>query len=148
MFNIRGIIHKLCVPIIFSVFVLHQGCQFQPQPVWAQDKIVLTGRAAWYSKNDPTDPFEHKFNADGSPFNEDVFTCAMRSRDFGKKYLVTNLANNRSVIVIHRDFGPALEYKGRKLNRIMDLSKAAFQQIADLDIGVIEVKVEEIGGKL
>ncbi|HOX55178.1 MAG TPA: septal ring lytic transglycosylase RlpA family protein [Candidatus Omnitrophota bacterium] len=107
----------------------------------------LVGKAAWYSKNDPTDPFKHKFNADGSRFDENALTCAMRSRDFGKYYKVTNTQNGRSVIVRHRDFGPAQKYKGRKLNRVMDLTRAAFQEIADLDIGVIQVEIEEIGGE-
>ncbi|MCX5711599.1 MAG: septal ring lytic transglycosylase RlpA family protein, partial [Candidatus Omnitrophica bacterium] len=104
----------------------------------------LVGKASWYSKRDHTDPFTHKKNADGTRFNENAFTCAMRSRDFGKAYRVTNLSNGKSIIVIHRDFGPAEEYKGHKLNRIADLSKAAFARIANLDQGEIDVKIEQV----
>jgi len=105
---------------------------------------ILSGKAGWYSKDDPTDPFMHLQNADSSKFDENALTCAMRSRDFGRYYKVTNLSNGRSVTVKHVDFGPAEYYKGRKLNRVMDLTKAAFARIADLDTGVIEVKIERV----
>ena len=55
------------------------------------------------------------------------------------KYLrVTNRANGKSVIVQVNDCGPY--GKGR----VIDLNKKAFQKIADLGAGVINVKVEEI----
>ena len=126
--------------VILIALILLLGVEYGV--VWAGDSLIT--KASWYSKNDPTDPFEHKFNADGSKFSENALTCAMRSRDFGKYYKVTNLANGKSVIVKHRDYGPAKEYRGRKLNRDIDLSKAAFQKIADLDVGVITVKVERM----
>ena len=104
---------------------------------------AITGKASWYSAHDKTDPFAHVRNADGSKFNENAYTCAMRSRVFGKRYKVTNLRNGRSIVVTHRDYGPARRYKGRQLNRVIDLSKAAFTAIADLGEGVIFVRVEE-----
>ena len=51
---------------------------------------------------------------------------------------VTNEANGKSVIVKINDRGPFGE------NRIIDLDKVAFEKIASLGAGVIEVKVEEI----
>jgi len=82
------------------------------------------------------------FTASGERFNENDLTCAMRSREWGKMLKVTNLANGKSVIVRLNDFGPnkTLHDKGR----IIDLSKGAFEQIADLRTGVINVKVEVI----
>jgi rare lipoprotein A len=82
------------------------------------------------------------WTASGERFNENDLTCALRSRDFGKSYKVTNLDNGKSVIVRHNDFGPnkKLHNKGR----IIDLSKGAFQSIANLKTGVINVKVEAI----
>ena len=118
--------------------------QIRHNIAWAAEEQILTGQCSWYSKNDPTDPFKHKFNADGSRFNEDVFTCAMQSRNFGKQYRITNIKNGKSVIARHRDFGPARRYKGRALNRIIDLSKAAFAKIANLDEGVIQVRIESL----
>jgi rare lipoprotein A len=103
---------------------------------------VITGMAGWYSRFDRTDSWAHEFNADGSRFNENAFTCATRDREFGRYYKVTNLKSGKSVVVLKRDFGPAKKYKGRSLNRVIDLSKAAFSEIADLKQGVILVKVE------
>ena len=51
---------------------------------------------------------------------------------------VTNRANGKSVIVQINDRGPF----GK--NRIIDLDKVAFQKIASLGAGVIDVKVEEV----
>lgn len=102
----------------------------------------LIGNASWYSKCDPTDPFIHKITASGEKFNENAFTCALRWRSFGRYYKITNLANGKSVIVKHTDFGPSLKYNGKRIDRVVDLSKAAFRKIADLKTGIIKVKVE------
>jgi rare lipoprotein A len=117
---------------------------FSTDAIAADRKAVVTGKASWYSKNDKTDPFEHLLNADQTPFDENALTCAMRSRRFGKRYKVTNVANGKSVVVVHRDFGPARKYKGRLLNRVVDLSKAAFTCIGDPALGVIRVRVEPL----
>lgn len=51
---------------------------------------------------------------------------------------VTNIENGKSVMVRINDRGPF------GTNRIIDLDKVAFQEIASLGAGVIEVKVEEV----
>jgi hypothetical protein len=51
---------------------------------------------------------------------------------------VTNKATGKSVIVEINDRGPFGE------NRIIDLDKVAFQKIASLGAGVVDVKVEEV----
>jgi rare lipoprotein A len=126
--------------VIISVFFL---LTFSVN-LFAEKLPVITGKASWYSARDKTDPFPHIRNADGSRFDENAYTCALRSRSFGRRYKVTNLRNGRSIIVKHADYGPALKYNGRQLNRVIDLSKAAFAAIADLGEGVIMVKVEEV----
>ena len=67
----------------------------------------------------------------------------MRIRDFGRYYRVCNTANDRCVVVRHNNFGPAKKLFER--GRIIDLSRAAFEQIADLKEGVIQVTVVESG---
>ncbi len=57
---------------------------------------------------------------------------------FGTIVKVTNIKNSQSVIVKINDRGPF--FKGR----IVDLSNSAFSSIANLDTGVIEVKIEVI----
>jgi len=86
-------------------------------------KIIVgktqTGAATWYE-------------------NGDSLTCASLDFAQGKYLRVTNRANGKSVIVQVNDSGPY--GKGR----IIDLNKKAFQKIADIGTGVINVKVEEI----
>ena len=82
------------------------------------------------------------WTASGERFDENDLTCAMRRRDWGTKFKVTNLANGKSVIVRLNDFGPNKRLHDN--GRIIDLSKGAFQSIADLSKGVINVRVEEV----
>ena len=91
------------------------------------------GIASWYSA---------KYTATGEKFNSDDLTCALRKREFGKYYKVCNAMNNKCVVVRHNNFGPAKPLYVR--GRTIDLSKAAFSRIADLDDGIIKVTVEEI----
>lgn len=102
-----------------------------------------TGTASYYTyQSCVREGTSGVWTASGERFNENDFTCAMRSRDFGKCYKVTNLATQKSVIVRHNDFGP--NKKLHKNGRIVDLSKAAFAKIADLKKGVINVSVVEV----
>ncbi|MBP7696162.1 MAG: G5 domain-containing protein [Candidatus Moranbacteria bacterium] len=56
----------------------------------------------------------------------------------GSYVRVTNLENGKSVIVVINDRGPFVP------GRIIDLDKVAFQKIASIGAGVINVKMEEI----
>ncbi|PID52278.1 MAG: hypothetical protein CR972_03190 [Candidatus Moraniibacteriota bacterium] len=56
----------------------------------------------------------------------------------GSYVKVTNKANGKSVIVQINDRGPFVP------GRIIDLDKVAFEKIASLGAGVIDVKMEEI----
>jgi len=99
------------------------------------------GTASWYStKSCQREGTSGVWTASGERFNDNGLTCAMRSRDFGKYYKVTNLANNKSIIVKHNDFGPNKKLAAE--GRVIDLSKAAFAKIADLKVGLIKVEVK------
>jgi len=99
--------------------------------------------ASWYSTQScQKEGTSGIFTASGEKFDENALTCAMRSRDFGKYYRITNLDNGKSVVVCHTDFGP--NKKLWKKGRIVDLSKGAFRKIADLRKGIINVKVEAL----
>lgn len=98
--------------------------------------------ASWYSTEScRREGTSGVWTASGERFHDSALTCAMRSRDFGKYYRVTNIANGKSVVVRHNDFGPnkKLWKKGRRI----DLSKGAFKKIADLRTGVIEVTIRQ-----
>ena len=66
----------------------------------------------------------------------DASTCAHKSLPKGTALKVTNLANGRSTSCVVNDRGPYVE------GRILDLSKPAFSEIANLSDGVIRVSIE------
>ncbi|NHN27123.1 septal ring lytic transglycosylase RlpA family protein [Flavobacterium jejuense] len=85
------------------------------------------------------DRFNGKRTASGVTFDNDEFTAAHKKIPFGTKVKVTNIANNKWVVVTITDRGPYS--KGREI----DLSKAAFKSIArNKDVGVMIVNLQII----
>lgn len=68
-------------------------------------------------------------------------TAAHRSLPFGSQVKVTNLSNQRSVIVRINDRGPY--YQGR----IIDLSLAAAKSLDMVESGITQVKLEVLDAK-
>jgi rare lipoprotein A (peptidoglycan hydrolase) len=82
------------------------------------------------------------WTASGARFDENALTCAMWDIPFGTILRVTNTENGKSVLVKVNDRGPSRRLV--KQGRIVDLSKGAFEAIADLHKGVIRVNVERL----
>jgi len=78
--------------------------------------------------------------ANGRRFDPDKLTAASWYYALGTKVVVTH--DDRSVVVEITDRGPAkrLARAGRKI----DLSKAAFERLADPDIGLIDVVLRKL----
>jgi len=91
------------------------------------------GKASYYS-----DYLEGHGTSSGEPYTATDLTAANRTLPFGTIVRVTNLANNESVNVRINDRGPYVT------GRSLDLSKAAFQKIANLGSGIIWVEYEVI----
>ena len=90
----------------------------------------IYGTASWYGH-----PYHGRKSASGEVYNMNALTAAHRTYKFGTKVEVTNVENDKSVIVKINDRGPFI--KGRDL----DLSKAAFTQIAGSAArGVLKIK--------
>ena len=79
--------------------------------------FAQTGVASWYGIGDG---FQGKRMANGKVFDTHKLFVAHRTLPFGTKVKVTNLRNNRSVLVTVGDRGPAA-----RTGRIIDLSYAA-----------------------
>ena len=92
-----------------------------------------SGTASFYH-----DKYDGRRVANGSIFKQSGFTCASNVHKMGTMLRVTNKENGKSVIVKVTDTG------GFRLPRIVDLSKAAFSQIASLKQGLVKVLVQEI----
>ncbi|ESU26708.1 lipoprotein A-like protein [Flavobacterium limnosediminis JC2902] len=83
------------------------------------------------------DKFNGRKTANGERFNNKEYTAAHRELAFGTKVRVTNLANDKSVVVIINDRGPFS--RGREI----DLTKKAFMEISDKSThGELSVKIE------
>lgn len=95
-------------------------------PATAQQK----GRASYYAKK-----FHGHRMSSGKPYDSDSMFCAHRTYPFGTLLKVTNLTNNRSVIVKVMDRGPFSH------GRIIDLSHAAAKELDMLRAGVVMVSV-------
>lgn len=72
-----------------------------------------------------------KLMANGKPFDQWAMTAASWNYPLGTKVRVTNAAGE-SVFVTITDRGPA-----KRLNRVIDLSRAAFAKLAPLRQGLI-----------
>lgn len=89
-----------------------------------------TGTASWYGPG-----FAGRKTANGERFKPSALTAAHRTLPFGTSVKVTNLTNDKSVVVRINDRGP---YVG---GRIIDLSRAAAAKIGLIATGTGRVKV-------
>ena len=93
-----------------------------------------TGTASYYGAR-----HHGKRTASGEPFDQHGLTAAHRQLPFGTRVLVTNLSNNKSVVVRINDRGPHTR------GRLIDLSRQAAEQLGMLRSGTAQVKLEQLG---
>jgi rare lipoprotein A len=96
-------------------------------------KILLTleGIASYYAQD-----FHGKQTSNGEIFDMNSFTAAHRTFPFGTKVRVTNLENNKTVVVRVNDRGPFKE------GRMMDLSMGAAKEIDLIRTGTAHVRLD------
>lgn len=92
-----------------------------------------SGTACWYGAE-----FHGRRTASGEIFDQNKLTAAHPSLPFGTIVRVTNKANDQSVLVRINDRGPW------KRGRIIDLSRAAAQQLDMVNAGLAEVDLEVV----
>jgi peptidoglycan lytic transglycosylase len=90
-----------------------------------------TGRASWYALDDSK-------TASGEPMDASALTAAHLSLPLGTQVRVADLENGRVVVVRINDRGPFAD------DRIIDLSKAAAEQLDMIEAGVAQVRVTPI----
>lgn len=83
--------------------------------------------------------FHGRTTASGEVFNKWAMTTASNSHKMGTKLEVTNKANGKSVIVKVNDTGGFKKY-----GRTLDLSRGAFAKIANINQGLVKVKIRVI----
>lgn len=107
------------------------GQRFVPREDWNYNE---TGIASWYGPN-----FHGRPTANGERFDQNLFTAAHTTLQLPVHARVTNLENGRSVIVRINDRGPFVS------DRIIDLSRAAAEELDMIRAGTARVRVEVIG---
>lgn len=90
-----------------------------------------SGQASWYGAYHQGKP-----TASGERFNQHKFTAAHRTLPFGTRVKVTNTLSNKSVTVRINDRGPYAK------GRVIDLSRAAAQEINIVNRGVAPVRLQ------
>ncbi|WP_462381485.1 septal ring lytic transglycosylase RlpA family protein [Pseudomonas sp. Marseille-QA0892] len=118
-----------------SLFVLAllSGCVGQPSGTVDPHGYTAVGQASWYGRN-----HHGKRTASGERFNQNSLTAAHRTLPFGTELRVTNLSNDRSVIVRINDRGPY----GR--GRIIDVSRKAAEALGMVSTGTARVRLESL----
>ncbi len=96
---------------------------------------VKVGTASFYGKN-----HHGKSTANGETFNMNALSAAHTTLPLPSCVLVTNLRNNKSVILRVNDRGPFVK------SRIIDVSYRAAQILDFVQAGLTEVRVEVITG--
>ncbi|MFN4145166.1 MAG: septal ring lytic transglycosylase RlpA family protein [Runella sp.] len=92
------------------------------------------GKASFYAKK-----FNGRKTSLGEIFNQKEFTAAHRTLPFNTMVEITNLTNNKSVIVRVNDRGPYHR------SRLIDLSHAAAEYLGIVKTGVATVKLRVVG---
>lgn len=94
-------------------------------------RLIGTGKASYYHPS-----LEGSATAGGENYESTRLTAAHRTLPIGSQVRVTNLENNKSVVVRINDRGPTPK------DRIIDLSYAAAQKIDLVESGMARVRLE------
>jgi len=109
-----------------------------PAPSSPEEPPVLlaSGTASWYA-----DSLHGRRTANGERYDREEFTAAHRSLPFGARLCVRSLVNGRTVLVRVNDRGPFVA------GRIIDLSRAAAQELGMTGLGIKSVELWRLGAE-
>jgi rare lipoprotein A len=92
---------------------------------------IITGIASYYGKE-----FQGNKTASGEVFNMYANSAAHKTYPLGTEVRITNLKNNKSVVLKINDRMPIYN------NRLIDVSFGAAKELDMLNAGLVKVKVE------
>ena len=105
-----------------------------PQPEAPPAVLLASGTASWYA-----DSLHGRRTANGERYDREEYTAAHRNLPFGSRLCVRSLVNGRTVIVRVNDRGPFTP------GRIIDLSRAAAEELAMTGLGIKSVELWQLG---
>ncbi|MGB8355942.1 MAG: septal ring lytic transglycosylase RlpA family protein [Chthoniobacteraceae bacterium] len=106
--------YPIAVMLMFSLASGASGKTVKPM------ELVQTGRASWYRGKGSTE----------------ALTAAHRTLPFGTYVRVTNLKNDKSVVVRINDRGPYIR------GRIIDVNRRAARELDLMKSGIAKVRIE------
>ncbi len=110
-----------------------KGKKYYPLP--DAENFSEEGLASWYG-----DDLHGRSTASGEPYDMHKLTAAHKILPMNTRVRVTNLENDRQVVVRINDRGPFVS------GRIIDVSRAAAQDLGFLNKGVAQVRIETLDG--
>ena len=130
-----GSAHRFCQ--VFSVALclvaLTTAAETNPGAASQVPLPAESGKASYYA-----DKYQGRPTASGELFDMRQLTAAHPRLKFGSLVKVTNVENNRSVVVRINDRGPFIA------GRVIDLSLAAAEELQMVKSGVVQVKLEVV----
>jgi len=111
--------------------LLSTGCATTGGPQAVPERAAQFGTASYYSH-----AFHGRKTASGEIYDENQLTAAHRTLPFGTRVRVTNMRNDRSVVVTVTDRGPS------NRRRVIDLSRRAADILGFLKAGRARVLLE------
>ena len=145
---------KIIATILFCIFI---GCSSSPR--YSTDKVSPIKRGSSFSKNSKTknkqreikhrrimkgvssfyaEDFHGKLTANGEVYDMYGVTAAHKTLPLNTVCRVTNLKNNKSLILRINDRGPYIK------GRILDCSYGAAKKLDFINQGTTDVKIEVI----
>ncbi len=115
-----------------AVLLVASACARLPRPAAESGQV---GVASWYGNE-----FHGRPTSSGEVFDTNDLTAAHRTLPFGTYVMVTNLENDRSVVVRINDRGPFVR------GRIIDLSYAAARTLGLIGPGTARVRLDILRG--
>jgi rare lipoprotein A len=115
-----------------AVLLAVSACARLPRPGAEASQV---GVASWYGNE-----FHGRPTSSGEVFDANDLTAAHRTLPFGTYVMVTNLVNDRSVVVRINDRGPFVR------GRIIDLSYAAARALGLVGPGTARVRLDILRG--
>ena len=120
--------------ILTATVTLWTGvCLSQTEKPTPAQGAETTGVCSYYARG-----HNGNITAGGEKFDSDAMTAAHRTYPMGTKLKVTNLANEKSVMVTVNDRGPFVK------GRIVSVTRRAAQELGFIREGTAKVRIEQV----
>ena len=137
--SVRRVFYTVLIAVSFIFpFTIHAQAPTPANKIKPKKTTrVFYGQASYYANK-----FHGRKTANGEIFSQKKLTCACNVLPLGTWIKVTNLRNGKTVVVkINDRIHP-------KMKRIVDLSKAAAQQLGYVSRGLTRVKIKIVDKRM